>query len=61
MASWHVFMQSEMLSFFLRRAGVFSIYREGIDRGAVNLAVEILENAERPLVIFPEGIISLRQ
>jgi hypothetical protein len=42
----------------LRRAGAFSIYREGIDRGAVNTAVEILHTAERPLVIFPEGMIS---
>jgi 1-acyl-sn-glycerol-3-phosphate acyltransferase len=58
MASWHLFMQSRMKSFLLRRAGAFSIYREGIDRSAVNTAVEILANAERPLVIFPEGIVS---
>jgi hypothetical protein len=31
---------------------------KGIDRTAVNTAVEILESAERPLVIFPEGIVS---
>jgi 1-acyl-sn-glycerol-3-phosphate acyltransferase len=58
MASWHVFMQDRLSAFLLRRAGAFSIYREGIDRGAVNTAVEILETAERPLVIFPEGFIS---
>jgi 1-acyl-sn-glycerol-3-phosphate acyltransferase len=58
MASWHLFMQTRLKAFILRRAGAFSIYREGIDRTAVNTAVEILENAERPLVIFPEGIVS---
>lgn len=58
MASWHLFMQNRLKGFLLRRAGAFSIYREGIDRTAVNTAVEILESAERPLVIFPEGIVS---
>lgn len=58
MASWHLFMQDKLRTFMLRRAGAFSIYREGIDRSAVNTAVEILETAERPLVIFPEGFIS---
>ena len=58
MASWHLFMQNRLKAFLLRRAGAFSIYREGIDRTAVNTAVEILEKAERPLVIFPEGIVS---
>jgi len=58
MASWHLFMQNRLRAFLLRRAGAFSVYREGIDRTAVNTAVEILENAERPLVIFPEGIVS---
>jgi len=58
MASWHVFMQDRLQAFLLRRGGAFSVYREGIDRGAVNTAVEILHAAERPLVIFPEGMIS---
>jgi 1-acyl-sn-glycerol-3-phosphate acyltransferase len=58
MASWHLFMQDKLKTFMLRRAGAFSIYREGIDRSAVNTAVEILASAQRPLVIFPEGFIS---
>lgn len=58
MASWHVFMQSTLQSWLVRRAGGFSVYREGMDRAAVNAAVEILENARRPLVMFPEGAIS---
>jgi 1-acyl-sn-glycerol-3-phosphate acyltransferase len=57
-ASWHLFMQSKIKTFLLRRAGAFSIYREGVDRAAVNTAIEIIENAERPLVIFPEGFVS---
>jgi hypothetical protein len=58
MASWHLFVQSPLQTFLLTRAGAFSIYREGIDRTAVNTAVEMIETAQRPLVIFPEGFIS---
>jgi 1-acyl-sn-glycerol-3-phosphate acyltransferase len=58
MASWHVFMNEWRQAFLMQRAGAFSIYREGIDRGALNTAIEILETAERPLVLFPEGVIS---
>jgi 1-acyl-sn-glycerol-3-phosphate acyltransferase len=58
MASWHVFMQQRLTAFILRRGGAFSIYREGIDRTAVNTAVDILATAERPLIIFPEGLVS---
>lgn len=58
MASWHLFMQGRLKTYFVRQAGGFSIYREGIDRWAVNTAVEMLEHAERPLVMFPEGYIS---
>ncbi len=58
MASWHLFAHNRLQTFILRRAGAFSIYREGIDRTAVNTAIAILESAERPLVIFPEGFIS---
>jgi len=58
MASWHLFMQARIKSFLLRRAGAFSIYREGIDRTAVNTAIEILESAQRPLIICPEGFVS---
>ena len=58
MASWHAFMQDKFHRFLLRRAGAFSVYREGIDRTAINTAVEILHQAKRPLIIFPEGFIS---
>ncbi len=58
MASWHLFKQSWMQTWLLRRAGVFSIYREGLDREALRLAIEVLAEAKRPLVLFPEGVIS---
>lgn len=58
MASWHVFKQGWLENFIARRVGGFSIYREGMDRKALDAAVGIVSTAERPLVIFPEGVIS---
>ncbi len=57
-ASWHLFKQSRFAAWYLRRAGAFSIYREGLDKQALKSAVEILSQATRPLVIFPEGVVS---
>jgi len=57
-ASWHLFKQSRFTSWYLRRAGAFSIYREGVDKQALKTAVEILSQATRPLVIFPEGVVT---
>ncbi len=58
MASWHLFMQNLVQTFLLPRAGVFSIYREGLDREALKCAIQILADARRPLIVFPEGVIS---
>ncbi len=58
MASWHLFLQGRWRAFLLRRAGAFSIYREGMDRQALQAAVQILQQGGRPLVIFPEGVIT---
>ncbi|MEO6246020.1 MAG: 1-acyl-sn-glycerol-3-phosphate acyltransferase [Opitutaceae bacterium] len=57
-ASWHVFMQNRLQRFLLPRLGVFSIYREGTDREALKTAMQLTAEARRPLVIFPEGVIS---
>ncbi|MCE9592487.1 MAG: 1-acyl-sn-glycerol-3-phosphate acyltransferase [Planctomycetes bacterium] len=57
-ASAHLFMGNRLQAFLLRRAGAFSIYREGMDKQAVQTSIEVLETAERPLVIFPEGHIT---
>ncbi len=58
MASWHLFMQGWFQRFLVRSCGAFSIYREGLDRRAINRAIEILVTRERPLVVFPEGALS---
>ena len=58
MASWHLFNQSRWMGWAIRRMGAFSVNREGVDRQAINAAIEILEKAERPLVVFPEGGVS---
>jgi hypothetical protein len=57
-ASWHLFKQNWLQSFILPRAGVFSIYREGMDREALKCCVDILAKSNRPLLLFPEGVIS---
>lgn len=57
-ASWHLFMQNALQTFLLPRLGVFSIYREGSDREALKWATRLTAAGERPLVIFPEGMIS---
>jgi len=58
MASWHLFKQSRLERFMLRRVGAFSVYREGVDRPAINTAVDILVDGRRPLIIFGEGAVS---
>ncbi len=58
LASWHVFMQHPLQRFLLTRLGAFSIYREGTDREALKVAMQLTAGARRPLVIFPEGVIS---
>ncbi len=58
MASWHLFNQDRFTAWAIRRMGGFSVYREGIDRQAIDMAIRILATAERPLVIFPEGSVT---
>lgn len=58
MASWHLFQQSRFMGWAIHKMGGFSVYREGVDRQAINVAIEILETAARPLVVFPEGAVS---
>jgi hypothetical protein len=38
--------------------GAFSVNREGLDRQAIDYAIKILQTAERPLLLFPEGATS---
>ena len=58
MASWHLFNQGWFYRNAIRAMGAFSVNREGIDRQAIDMAVNCLQEAKRPLVIFPEGTTS---
>ena len=58
MASWHLFNQGAFSRFMLWLTGAFSVNREGMDRNAIDFAINVLKTAERPLIIFPEGTTS---
>jgi 1-acyl-sn-glycerol-3-phosphate acyltransferase len=58
MASWHLFQGNWLHRWVIRALGGFSVNREGVDRQAINMAIELLAEARRPLVIFPEGATS---
>ncbi len=58
MASWHLYNQGWFNAWAIRIMGGFSVNREGVDRQAINMAIEILERADRPLILFPEGATS---
>lgn len=58
MASAHLFYTSRFQRWLLPRVGAFSIFREGMDRTALETATQILVDGARPLVIFPEGVVS---
>lgn len=55
MASWHLFNQGWFTKFMVRLMGGFSVNREGLDKTAVDYAINVLTKAERPLLIFPAG------
>lgn len=54
-ASYHLFRQSRVMGWVLNRIGGYSIWREGTDRESIKATVRILCDAERPVVLFPEG------
>jgi hypothetical protein len=57
MASWHLFHQGKFIPWAIQKMGAFSVYREGVDRQSLDTAVDILAEAKRPLVLFPEGAV----
>jgi 1-acyl-sn-glycerol-3-phosphate acyltransferase len=57
MASWHLFQQSRLQAWAIRTMGAFSVYREGLDRQSLDMAIDILSTPKRPLVVFPEGTV----
>src|SRR5438094_349882 len=58
MASWHLFQHGRLYAWAMRAMGGFSVNREGVDRQAINTAINLLIQAKRPLIIFPEGATS---
>ena len=58
MASWHLFNQSIRDTLTIRAMGAFSVNREGLDKTAIDFAIKVLQEAQRPLLIFPEGTTS---
>jgi 1-acyl-sn-glycerol-3-phosphate acyltransferase len=58
MASWHLFHQDRFTAWAIQKMGGFSVYREGMDRQAIQTAVNILAHAKRPLILFPEGAVT---
>ncbi len=58
MASWHLFNQNLRDTLVIRTMGGFSVNREGLDKTSVDFAIKALQNADRPLLIFPEGTTS---
>jgi len=55
MASWHLFAKSRFDAFAIHKMGGFSIFREGTDRQSLETAIDIIADAVRPLILFPEG------
>jgi len=53
--SAHMFKQGRWQAWWLNRLGSYSILREGADHEAIRVSSRILADADRPLVIFPEG------
>ena len=58
MASWHLFHQSRLNFWAIQMMGGFSVNREGVDRQAITTAIDLLTEAKRPLIVFPEGATS---
>jgi 1-acyl-sn-glycerol-3-phosphate acyltransferase len=55
LVSSHLFRQDRISAWYLNRIGGYSVWREGADRESLRVSARILAQAERPLVVFPEG------
>lgn len=54
-ASWHLFNKGWFDSFAMRKCGGFSLHREGMDRKSLETSIECMAQAQRALILFPEG------
>jgi len=55
MGAREIFEISPLNCWALQLSGVFSVDRDGPDLSAIKTAISLLEDAEQPLVMFPEG------
>ena len=55
MGAREIFELSPFTCWALQASGVFSVDRDGPDLSAIKTAIGILEEAQQPLVMFPEG------
>lgn len=55
MGAREIFEVNPITCLALQISGVFSVDRDGPDLSAIKTAIGLLEKAEQPLVIFPEG------
>jgi hypothetical protein len=55
LVSYHLFKMSRPMGWVINHLGGYSILREGADREALRTSARILADAERPIVLFPEG------
>ena len=54
-ASFHLFQRSRFNAWRINRLGAFSVLRDAPDLNAVRACTDLVTEADRPLVIFPEG------
>lgn len=55
LTSFHLFQQRRLEAWKLKRFGAMSVLRDTTDHQALRACVEIVGEAQRPLVVFPEG------
>ena len=53
--AYHQFKQSRLMGWLMHRLGGYSLWREGMDRESLRMSIRLLSEAERPIVLFPEG------
>ena len=53
--SHHLFKQRRAMGWLMNRVGGYSILREGSDRECLRTSARLLADADRPVVVFPEG------
>lgn len=60
MAAYDVFLRGKLDAWVMQRLGAFSVDREGADNRAIKQAMMCLTDLHKPLVIFSEGNVYLR-